>query len=47
MVLERVLFGLGRVPESCVVDRGDGEILSDTLDPGRKTVDGGSVGLGE
>jgi len=47
LVLERVLFGLGRVPESCVVDGGDGEILSDTLDPRRKTVDRGPVGLGE
>ena len=47
LVLERVLLGFRRIPESCVVDGGNGEVLSDTLDPRRKTIDGRSVGLGE
>jgi hypothetical protein len=47
LVFEPVLLGFGRVPEPSVVDGGDGEVLSDTLDPGRQTVDGRPVRLGE
>ena len=32
-VLEDILFRLGRVPKSCVVDGGYREVLSDILDP--------------
>lgn len=39
LVLEDV-GRLGRgVPESCLVDRRDGQILCDALDPGRNTLD--------
>lgn len=46
-MLERVLFRFRRVPESGVVHGRDGEVLRDTLDPGRETVHGRSVGFGE
>lgn len=33
---------LGRIPESSIVDGRDVQILSDSLDPGRQTVDSGA-----
>jgi hypothetical protein len=46
-MLELVLFRRRRVPEPGIVYGRDGQVLGDSGDPRRKTVDGGSVGFGE
>jgi hypothetical protein len=38
LVLEHILLGLGRVPESSVIDGGDRQLLSHVFDPGGQSL---------
>ena len=44
MVLELVDFGLGRVPEACVINRGDVKVLRDATNPSWEALDSLPIG---